>query len=236
MQEECFQDCYASLSLAQDRLVLGNSRIERVFRWNHGHLISLAITDKEGGTTWPLAAIHPDSEFPGEAPPREGSLTAETFAGNAYIPPHLRVWVTTRLGELFIKRRFRIYPHTPAVGCDYYLKGKPVGSWTACGVPVSELSQLENAAAAVEGNMQHVTVERIHTTLPHPRFQSIQFMDVTDRRNNLVIAYPNRLSYRTPQTVAGQLLLVSDSLSERQLFILKEAPCTDVQLAGDGYD
>jgi len=63
----------------------------------------------------------------------------------------------------------------------------------------------------------------------------VQFFDITDRRNTLV-AEQSILPYRHETRLAGNLLLIQDTLDGRGLFVLKEAPCSDVQLAGEGYD
>ena len=58
----------------------------------------------------------------------------------------------------------------------------------------------------------------------------MQFYDSTDRRNTLV-SRCSLLPYRHESRLPGNLLFIHDVLGDRSLFVLKEAPCSDVQLA-----
>jgi hypothetical protein len=71
--------------------------------------------------------------------------------------------------------------------------------------------------------------------LPHFALECVQFYDVTDRRNTLV-ARRSLLPYRHESRLPGNLLFVRDVLGGHALFVLKEAPCSDMQLAWPGYD
>lgn len=226
--------CYAELH--DGVLTLGNDAIRRDFNFNGGHLASRALKDMVSGEVWQLGGQTADMAFPGErAADGEGEVRIARMPESGYLPARLQVEVTCRLGELLIRRVFGIYPGAPAIRCDYYLKGRAVGHWRPRRADAGTMSQLENAQAAAEGPAEQVIIERLCPDTPHLGYRSVQFFDVTDRRNNLVLEH-DRLAYRQPQEVAGQLLLAGDVVSGRRLFILKEAPCTDIQLCGCGYD
>ena len=85
------------------------------------------------------------------------------------------------------------------------------------------------------GQRPAVTVERLCLSGRHLDLDCVQFYDVTDRRNTLV-RRESVLPYRHEGRLTGNLLLVRDPLVGGGLFVLKEAPCSDVQLAGPEYD
>jgi hypothetical protein len=219
-----------------DTLVLENNRIARRYAWNNGHLISQQIVDKLAGQTWALTGSAPDCSFPGEATAgTDGALRVTDCPATAFRPAHLQADVTTRLGGLEILRRFRIYPDCPAIACDFYLRGQPVGTWGAAGAAETGLANVESIAALYQGGVQAVVLDRLRLPQKHLRLECVQFFDVTDRRNTLVTSRAV-LPYRFETPLPGNLLLIQDALADRGLFILKEAPCSDAQLAWPGCD
>ena len=65
--------------------------------------------------------------------------------------------------------------------------------------------------------------------------RTVEFFDVTDRNNNLVF-HRDMLPFGVPKTLPGNLLFAYDFPSEGGWYFLKEAPCTDMQVAYPGYD
>jgi hypothetical protein len=205
------QKCSAKLE--NDLLILENNRIRRQYAWNNGHLISRTITDKASGHTWHLACSRPDCEFPGCGDdPVDGSLIVRERAATPSKPAHLQAEVSTRLGTLEVRRVFRLYPDCPAIACDLYLRGA--------------LDGVEN---------QHAVMERLCLPTPHLRLDCVQFFDATDNHNNL-LSERSILPYLSESHLSGNLLLVQELLGDKGLFILKEAPCSDAQLAWPGHD
>lgn len=212
------------VELQDDVLGIENSRIRREYTWNGGHLVSRRLLDKAGGTFWDLRGEEPDCVFPGhKLQPKEGQLKVTEVAPNSITPAHVKAEVTFRLGDLQIRRVFRLYPDCPAIACDYYLRGRPSGSWES-----------GSADPSIQRLVEPPTMERLCTTRRHLKATAVQFYDVTDRRNNLVRTQ-SVLPYRDDRLI-GNLLLVESLLDDARLFILKEAPCSDVQLAWPGYD
>jgi alpha-galactosidase len=209
--EALVQQCRAVL--ADGILTLQNDRIRRAYAWNEGHLIGREIVDLATGRSWALAGTAPDCVFPGqEMPLQGGQLDVVEQAETPLRPAHLQVDVTTQPGALEVRRRFRIYPGCPAIACDLYLRGSVEGGWDA-----------------------PPTLERLSLPGRHLRLECVQFYDITDRRNTLVSRRSALVYWREGQ-LAGNLLLIGEPTSDDGLFVLKEAPCSDVQLAWPGYD
>jgi alpha-galactosidase len=228
------EQCNAVLS--DNVLVLQNSCIRREFLWNHGHLISQRIEDLRSGQAWTLAGLKPDCEFPNQpCEPADGTLETVPCAATAILPEHLRIDCTYRLGDLWIRRCFRLFRDCPAIGCDFCLKGKPSSTWRAGDAPPSGRPDFETEWAARQGRVRPTVMERIGAPGRHLKMTCVQFFDVTDRRNNL-LATRTVLSYRQETRLAGNLLFIRDILAPRGLFVLKEAPCSDMQLAWPGCD
>ncbi len=220
-----------------DRLVLENRCIRREFDWNGGHLVSRSLIDRRTGRVWTLAADKPDCALPDQSDePADGTLEVTDRPATAAEPGHLQVDCTVRLADLWIRRRFRIYPDCPAIACDFYLRGRAAGQWTLADVDAAGLTNIEDRQAAREGRVRATVMERLATGDRHLKLTAVQFFDVTDRRNNLVAAR-TILPYRQETRLTGNLLLISNVLeADRGLFVLKEAPCSDVQLAHPGCD
>ena len=233
-------DCRAVLE--DGVLTLQTGRIRREYAWNEGHLVSQEIVDLARGHTWALHGDAPDLEVPGlDQEPTDGDLTVTPRPAMAFKPAHLQVDVTTSLGPLQVRRSFRLYPNCPAIACDLYLRTSPeslknIPSGSPDNAPRGSPDPRSPGAPSTElDRLNEATLERLCIPLPHLALDCVQFCDVTDRRNTLV-ARRSLLPYRHESRLAGNLLFLRDVLGNRSLFCLKEAPCSDVQLAWPGYD
>ncbi len=221
--------------LQDDTLRLGNSRMERVFLFNKGQLQTVAIIDKLKKRRWDLPARQPDFYAPAVASSSAGSFTSKIVPATATTPAYLKAEVITQLGELFLKRIFRIYPDCPAIACDYYVKGRLPESGRTAESTAYDLRNIESTAAQQAGQAQAMFLDRLHLHSPHLQAKAVEFFDATDQNNTLVQEYP-RLSYRQELRLRGNLLLVQDLTSASGWFFLKEAPVSGVQLAYPGFD
>ena len=217
-------------------LVLENRCIRREFLWNHGHLISRRVEDRRTGRVWRLAGQKPDCEFPGQVCEScDDAFEVVPQPATAVSPAYLRVDCVYRLGGLWVRRRFRLYPDCPAIACEFYLKGKPLSTWRGKETSVAGLANIEDEQSARQGRIQATVMERIAVAGRHLKVDCVQFFDLTDRRNNLVVRR-TVLPYRQETRLSGNLLLIRDMLQPQGLFVLKEAPCSDMQLASPGCD
>lgn len=219
-----------------ERLILANSCLRREFHWRGGLLHNLRLTDCRGSQTWEFADA-PGSSLPGQAPATtDGKLDVREIAADAWQPARLEVDVTCRLGTLELRRRFRLYPGCPAIACDFYLRGRPETAWRAPGAGGGDLSAIESQWRHTQGWQDPAPVlERLCWQPGHRRVEAVRFYDVTDRRNNLVESHC-LLPYRSPQYLRGNLLLIAELFADAGVFLLKEGPCSDVQLADPGAD
>ncbi len=225
--------CHAVLK--DNILTLENTLISRSFRWNGGDLISVIITDKKRRHSWILNGNDPDCTLPGAGPAQNGLLETKIIPANSTTPAYLEATVTASFGSLEIKREFRIYPDCPAIACDYYLRGSVHAKWLAEAARQGELRNIENDAIVKENDVKATVMESLFLPGKHWRMKAVQFFDITDRNNNLVQEY-EQLTYRGESKLKGNLLFADEVLEDHGVFILKEAPASDVQLAYPGFD
>ncbi len=176
----------------------------------------------------------PDLILPGETEKAEkGVFISRIIAETAIEPEHLEAEITYSLADLEIKRVFRLYPDCPAIACDFYFKGKSSNVWL---LPGTNLADMVNMEKLTPGNAVNNTpvIEKLDLPGKHWQLNVVEFFDVTDRHNNLVRSL-NVLSYR-PNYYRGNLLVAQDKLSNKGIFILKEAPTSSIQLDYPGSD
>ncbi|MES2275947.1 MAG: alpha-galactosidase [Bacteroidota bacterium] len=207
----------------------------RSYEWNSGDIKSLSLTDKMTNYTWSFGGKQTDALFPGTDKPSDGHLEVRSVPATSIIPAHLEAEVATTMGTLMVKRVYRIYPGCPAFACDYYLKGSIKARWQNATLNSGDLRNIETKAAETEGEAKATVMESIALPGKHWRVHAVQFFDITDRNNNLVQEY-DQLSYRGESRLKGNLIFADELLTDHGLFILKEAPTSDVQLAYPGFD
>jgi alpha-galactosidase len=231
---ETEMNCRAEL--ADDVLVLENALVRREFTWNGGALVPRVLLDKTSDARWEPPASGPGTgaaEFvlPGEqAEASGGAFRAWEEPASATIAAHLAAEVLCRFGGVEVRRVFRLFPDCPAIRCDIFLRGRSgCKSWLAGG-DVEELVSGKKKLPGPVSARVGFGPGRVHLGA-----ESIAFRDITDWRNNLV-ERREFLPYRSPVLAAGNTLLVSDALTGAGFFVLKEAPCSDMQLANPGCD
>ncbi len=205
--------CYASLE--DGLLTLGNSRISRVFEWNQGDLKTVSMTDKKNSRT--LAMQRQPSDM------RVGALTGQVKSGrwakrvveNAIAHRHLRVEVTTLYEQIDVQRVFRIYPDCPVIACDFYVRAHK-GE-----VPVFEPDE--------------TVLQTLRLPDAHWHYQAVEFFDRTDGINNLV-RETSALAYLGRTELKGNILFGQNAKHDTAIFMIKEAPCSFVQLHYPGCD
>lgn len=227
-----FVEAQGYARLQGDTLKLGNSMMERVFLWNGGDLKTIRIINKQNGHILDASGDNPDMLIvKGNA--CEGSLKQKDIPADGMHPSYHQVDVSYRIGGLWIRRCFNIYPNTPAIACNTYLKGA-----------LSPFEQEEKTFGADRKNIESASDLHVRAKVPvldgfylngfHWKSRAVEFYDYTDWNDNLVIERDfipyHENSYR------GNLLLCNNILSLDGFFILKEAPCSSTQLEYPGYD
>ena len=201
--------CYATLEA--DTLRIGNTRIERVFAWNDGALRTLWLTDKLTGRKMKSEHDLPDFLLSEEAPENASMEVLETPEGK-WAPACLVARISYHIGRVEIRRDYRLYDNVPAIACDIYLKG----TWNITPARKPVLDQI-----CLKGRNWHCT--------------AVEFHDRTDEHNTLLEEH-KFISYHHEKSWKGNLLLARDAASGNGLFLLKEAPCSDMQVGGGNGD
>lgn len=226
------QNCSAKLE--NDLLTLENSKISRTYKWNNGNLISSSLTDKGHGKVWKINSAKPDLTLPGQSEKGEkASFAAKVIPRSAIAPEHLEAEVIYNLDQLEVKRIFRIYPGCAVIACDLYYRGESKAIWLQSGMNLADMVNIEKLSAGNTGNNTPV-IEKVELPGKHWHIEAIEFFDVTDRFNTLVNNV-TALSYK-PNLYRGNLLFAHDQVTNSGIFLLKEAPTSNVQLAYPGGD
>lgn len=227
----------ASATFMDGALTLETSKVARKYLWNEGQLISVSLTDKTTGYVWDFGNTQtPDFQIPdSKQQPRGGKIQLRIEPGSDTRVAHLVAQVYTQVGDLEIKRIFRIYPGCPAIACDYYLRGKSETNWHTSVANSGDLKNVEDRNAFKNGKAQTIITETVKLSGKHWETTAIQFFDITDLNNNLV-KVNKESAYIYQRQQKGNLLFVDHHIKDQGLFILKEAPSSNVQIAYPGFD
>ncbi len=223
--------------LKNDTLTLENNKIKRSFLWNGGNLKSIALTNKIsgqiiGGTNMTL---NDDIYFPGlSSKPSNASFSTYEVAANNSSYPYLAVEALVHLGNLQLKRIFKLYNDCPAIACDYYLRGK-ADDWKTFLAEGETLKNIEDETSRrnAEGTIQ--ITDKIGISGNHWKIKTIEFFDASDYTNNFIQEY-ERTVYRQELRLRGNLLFATNQLTNEGFFMLKEAPVSNSQLYYQGFD
>lgn len=219
-----------------DRLILETPRLRRTYLWNAGHLRHLELLDRATGCAWtapePPTTLDLCDERPSAA---DGCLESQWITRGPVRPDHLKVTITCRLGNLAVRREFEVFDEAPAIRCTYFLRGGPASvAWRSAAAGEGTLANIESVDHAGSSPLVAPVMDRVTFAPRHLHATAVQFFDITDRRNSLV-AHRHVTAYTSPVRLRGNLLLVRDA-GGGGLFLLKEAPCSDTQLADAGFD
>ena len=222
------------IELKNDTLLIENQLIVRKFLWNGGNLISRILIDRKSGKEWKMNSNKPDLSFPQQTKKAEkANFSSKVIAETVVAPEHLEAIITYSLDKLEIKRVFRFYPDCAVIACDLYYRGESNKVWLQPGINIADMVNLEKLTPN-NANSNTPVIEKIELTGKHWKINAVEFVDITDRFNNLVNKV-EALSYR-PNFYRGNLLFAHDNVSNDGIFILKEAPTSNVQLAYPGSD
>lgn len=222
-----YLDCIVQLK--EDMLTVGNSKIERIFKFNNGHLITRYILNKETGFQWNTTDDTPDTSFPGitERPGLESFRTyivEQTLSKEAYV----EVEIIYKADQLFVKRIIRLYPDCPAIGFDFYFKGNiGTSKWYDPDFIHESLADVRFIASK-NARSRIPILEKLSLPGKHWTYRVVDLYEMTDHLNDLVTvhdyqAYNERL-YR------GNIFFAKNRENDEGVFLLKEAPSPNAQL------
>jgi len=206
--------CYAKIE--NDTLYLGNDFIERKYIWNEGNLINFSIENKLSKQVFQLKNSEPDNPLNIEGVSfSNGQFSSEIIPGNNVIYTHLEATIVSRYKDYNLKRIFKIYPNSPAIEIDYYIK--------------------KNAGSSQDFNPLKTYIENFKFSEKHFKVKATEFYDRTDHYNNLVKEH-EIIPYFRDRKMKGNILHVQNLVTNNSLFFIKKAPCSFVQLHYPGYD
>ena len=220
-----FKDCSAYLE--KDSLILENALIKRIYLFNNGKLLPWSIMNKQSGQIHLLRGVNPDFSLPGiTGNPSGASFKTFITKESPQHAAHLKAEVLVNYGDLQVKRVFKLYPSTPAIVCDIFLKGN-ASAWK------KSLTDLH--VAGKSGEVNKAIIDRLPVPDRNWKVKSVEFFDSTDRNNTLVQEY-ERVPYTSESLLRGNILLMEKLPSREGIFWLKEAPVSNMQLYYPGFD
>lgn len=238
-------DCRALLE--NDRLILETGKIKRVYKFNNGHLISELLEDKTTRTIWNqdisdgftlgwgAKDIETDFTLPGANPaPEKGLFEVTEVPTTKYASEYLQVKVSFFIGKVEVMREFKLYSDSPAISCTYFLRGETDQVWLKDNEDTVN-APMESADDVVVVDIPAPMLEKLYFPKRHIQGTCVQFFDITDIRNNLV-KKDTFLPYGRASEHSGNLIMGVDLLDDEGFFCLKEAPCSDIQMASPGFD
>lgn len=225
-------NCYSRLD--GDTLSIGNTLIERKFNWNGGNLITYSLTDKKNGHCWLNKSHTPDFIISKSGiTVSDASCHVTMVKATEIRPSYLQTEVSFTLGDLDVKRVYRIYENCPVIACETYLKGVPNSIFGGREMNSADKKNIEFASDMHSKQLTPV-LDQLNLGGKHWSTKVVEFYDVTDWNNNLV-AERTILPYRKT-SYRGNLLFAINKENNGGIFFLKEAPCSSVQLAYNGAD
>ena len=226
----------ANATILNGILTMSTGRIERVFDYNNGNPRSVSMTDLSSGKIWDLKNDKPDANFPGIAEDAvNGEYKIYEVEETTVCEKHLAVQITCDTGTLQICRIYRLFDGSPAIKSEIYLRGIAIKPWVSGIIRDADKKNIENPWQIVGINITAPHIESFKFDLLHLKCKAVSFRDITDLRNNLV-REESFIPYNSTNRYDGNILLATETLTGSSLFILKESPCSDVQLAHCGAD
>jgi len=227
-------DC--SATLVGEELTIGNGLIRRVWAYNSGALVSRSLTDVQRDVTWTFGGDEPDLLLPGEGDAASVSFESAWVADDPVRPAHLRAVVSHERGALRVEQVFCVFAGVAAVEMQLYLSGRSEATTWLGEAEAAGAAQNVEAQRLLSGRgIEAPRMDRLDLGGRHVRVDAVQFYDITDLRNTLVQTR-SLLPYRRPAPLRGNVLFVRSTLSDAGVFMLKQSPCSDVQLADAGCD
>ena len=203
-------------TLEDGTLKIGHDRVVWTFDFGDGQLVTQSMTDVRSGKTLDFVDRKPDFQLnilPSKA--EKAQWSKQIVEQSAVDVRHLRVEVVTEYPSIDLRRVFRVYPGSAAIGCDFYLRLK-----------ADTLQSFEPK----NGILQY-----FRPAGNHWNYRAVEFFDRTDSINNLV-RETSILAYQRAVEMRGNVLIAKSPTDGPGFFIVKESPCSFVQLHYPEYD
>ena len=217
--------------LERDTLRMGNRLMERRFAWNDGAVRTVSITDKTTGVERKADGRQSDFTLsPGAV--SGGKMETLDVSETALRPSHLLVRISYSQGSVEVLREYRIFEDVPAIGCYTSVRGSLEGPIRGGTDSAADRKNIESTSDMATKAVEGAVLDRLAIAGEHWKCKVVEFKDVTDWNNTLVFE-DNFIPYRK-LGYKGNLLFADDTGGG--FFLLKEAPCSSVQLNYGGAD
>lgn len=220
---DIFEDCYYSLS--HEALTIGNSRIEHRVAVS-GVLTSLYLTNKRSRYIWQNTARVPLTSLIGAiSSVRAYSLISDN---NGLSDRHLAV--TCSFNDDTARLVYTIYPGMPFITSRLFV------------IPPARASeQKKSVASGIEGApvATPAAMDAIYTlgmSEKHLRMNAYEIYDVTDEHDMLVTNTEEELYHTRTRSFRGNIFIMTRTLSDDALMIVKEGPTPYGSLNRTGDD
>ena len=224
-----FSQSGCTVSMNNDTLVMENSRIKRIWRWNNGNLITIGLQNKTSGCTWKTDNKQPDLFLPKESSQASGAEIHTELVPDGYrFVKHVRTTLQYNLGNLQIRKIIKIYPDCPAIATEIFYRGKASKTWFGTVVNAADQKNIEAVTLSAEAT-RLPAIEQLYLPGKHWKIKAVEFFDVTDRFNTLVFPV-SATTYRQDALYRGNLLFAGNMETGDGFFIQKEAPNSNTQM------
>lgn len=231
--------CYAVLE--NDRLVVGNSLIERCWDLSDGYPVTRSLMDKARGFEWvdrqealPISdlvlvekSVVPQFQL-------EQSWEDDLGVGARHLCVVLESSAASTK-QRYWKLVIRIYPE-----CSWIRQALLFRKSGAVSVDDTRVHDQDGSAGGVEQDRAQRSlpadyVDALQISSLHCSWKSVSMVDVTDVNNNLVQEQKG-ITFITKQRVEGNLLLITNNLTGAGLACIKESPTKAGQIHYPGAD
>lgn len=234
-----FLDCYVRWS--EEELVLGNDLFERRWTLTNGLLTPAAFRFKPTDTEWfagPAALPAPLPETPLPEEPRAVSFKAEAGAKTVVSAEFLRFTLRAQADSHALTYTFEVFPGVAGAAVTLTCSGNTAaGPASADYVAAPAPTGIEAPDPTPNEFPELDCLERFAPKPLHLRFVQANFMDQTDRNNEVAYDRAWRL-HASQQDIAaeGCLFAFEDVLTGAGLALLKEAPLPYARPVQSGPD
>lgn len=246
MEQRTWKDCYVRWD--DGEFILGNSRIERKYRFYRQSLVPLSVEDKKTGVLW-------KRENEGEAMPLVCGFLDEALASLSITAGRenhgglsedffhvILAYQDTEQEALRFEREFDIYPELPFITMHTVVHGDTVYGNRERQRREHEFNGVETAYGKEETRAYAQAREDCIDTFPlpkgHYKIREAQLIDKSDIHDFLVREITEPMySYGWAQLkIQGDLFMVDDYVHGNTLMLVKEAPTHLSALHYPGYD
>lgn len=219
-------------NIKADTLVLQNDELKVRYLWRSGGLYFLDILSKKSQSSHSVEHLEKDIAFHGLDVSDTDSITFRIFRKSKFEREQLEVKLFSEFDNFHLIRTLRLYDGSPAISHDYsfLVLNKleiPSPDTGKSKMEMIESNQISSSATERMGN--------IGLNHQHWSVSVFDFKEATDYHDNPVqeqVIFP----FRQIQLVKGNLAVVKSLIEDKSIWLLKESPIGDVQVAYPGFD